>query len=85
MRAGAQGYRVCNTIYRQKRRLVVSAPAVRDGTWCEDRVSVTGDHLSFDGDCGVRPTRYRSWRAIQRCTALPFLCVPSTNLNCLPT
>ena len=36
---------------------------------------MTGDHLSFDGNCGVRP----AWtdgrrRAIQRCTALPFLC-----------
>jgi hypothetical protein len=76
MRAGAQGYRVCNTIYRQERRLVVSAPAVNNGAGCEDRVSVTGDHLSFDGDCGVRPTSGTSrWRAIQRCTALPFLCV----------
>lgn len=56
MCAGARGYRVCNTIYRQERRLVVSAPTVDDGVGCEDRVSVTGDHLSFDGYCGVRPT-----------------------------
>ena len=56
MCTGAQGYRVCNTIYRRERRLVVSAPAVNNGVRCEDRVSVTGDHLSFDGNYGVRPT-----------------------------
>src|SRR5436190_7010329 len=77
IRAGAQGYRVCNTIYRRKRRLAMCAPAVDDGVGCEDRVSVTGDHLSFDGDYGVRPTSTTGrWRAIQRCTALPLLCVP---------
>src|SRR5882757_3838301 len=47
--AGAQGLRVRNTIYRQERRLVVSAPALAEGFGCEDRISVTGDHLSFDG------------------------------------
>src|SRR3989337_2874173 len=35
-------------------RVVVSAPAAVGGWGCEDRISVTGDHLSFDGDCGVR-------------------------------
>ena len=35
---------------------------------------MTGDHLSFDGNCGVRPAELRPVRAIQRCTALPFLC-----------
>ena len=77
MRTGAPGYRVCNTIYRRQRRLVVFAPAVDDGVECEDRVNVTGDHLSFDGNCGVRPTSDAGrWRAIQRCIALPFLGVP---------
>src|ERR671911_1373303 len=37
----------------------MSAPATRGGLWCGDRISVTGDHLSFDGDCGVRPSRAR--------------------------
>ena len=48
----------------------------RDGIGCEDRISVTGDHLSFDGNCGVRPRAGTAcWRrAIQRCSALPFLC-----------
>src|SRR3954454_8286028 len=70
------GLRVLNTIYRRNRRFVVSAPAVDDGIGCEDRVSVTGDHLSFDGDCGVRPGPGCAGRrrAIQRCSALPFLC-----------
>ena len=52
--AGAQGLRVRNTIYRQVRRVVVSAPAAKDCAGCEDRISVTEDHLSFDGNCGVR-------------------------------
>jgi hypothetical protein len=47
--AGAQGLRVRNTIYRQERRVVVSTPARYSGVGCEDRISVTGDHLSFDG------------------------------------
>lgn len=37
-------------------RFVVSAPAALGGPRCEDRISVTGDHLSFDGNCGVRPS-----------------------------
>jgi hypothetical protein len=44
-----------NTIYRQVRRVVVSTPTAISGVGCEDRVSVTEDHLSFDGNCGVRP------------------------------
>jgi hypothetical protein len=27
---------------------------VCNGIECGDRISVTGDHLSFDGSCGVR-------------------------------
>src|SRR2546429_8133376 len=53
----------------------MSAPTVDDGFGCEDRVSVTGAHLSFDGCCGVRPSLDCGWwRAFQRCSALPFLC-----------
>ena len=77
--AGAQGYGL-NTIYRRMRRLVMSAPAARDGLGCEDRVSVTGDHLSFDGTCGVRPTRHRPMAGdptgVRALPFLYFLCVP---------
>src|SRR5215204_1189507 len=44
-----------NTIYRHSSGYL-SAPAVRDGMGREDRIFVTGDHLSFDGNCGVRVT-----------------------------
>src|SRR4051812_32766159 len=50
------GVGVRNTIYRRERRLVVSAPATGDGGRYEDRVCVTGDHLTFDGNLyGVHP------------------------------
>src|SRR5690242_3910367 len=48
------GFTGKNTIYRQVRRVVVSTPAAVGDIGCEDRMSVTGDHLSFDGNCGVR-------------------------------
>src|SRR5690349_11543708 len=80
------GLRVRNTIYRQVRRVVVSAPTADDGFGCEDRISVTGDHLSFDGNCGVHPSTEMTgwWRAIQRCSALPFLCFQLSLLSCCP-
>jgi hypothetical protein len=51
---GPKGYGTKYTIYRQERRIVVSTPALYKGFGCEDRISVTGDHLSFDGNSGVR-------------------------------
>jgi len=76
-----------NTIYRHVRRLLVSTPAVIGGVGCEDRISVTGDHLSFDGICGVHPSAemISSWWAIQWCSALPFLYFhASVLLPCCP-
>ena len=70
------GLRDKNTIYRQVRRVVVSAPAAIGGVGCEDRISVTGDHLSFDGNCGVRSrvqVRLGDGRS-NGVRALPFLC-----------
>jgi hypothetical protein len=54
--AQAPGPRVyeLDTICRQARRIVLSAPAAVRGIGCEDRISVTEDHLSFDGNCGDR-------------------------------
>jgi hypothetical protein len=65
-----------NTICRQVRRFVVSAPSAVGGFRCEDRISVTGSHPWFDGTCGVHPQNRNViwWRAIQRCSFLPFLC-----------
>jgi hypothetical protein len=43
------GLRVYYTIYRQLSRLVVSTPAAHfNGSRCEDRIRVTGDHLTFE-------------------------------------
>ena len=53
-RRGPRAYGTRYTISRQERRFVVSTPALNQGLGCEDRISVTGDHLSFDGNCGVR-------------------------------
>jgi hypothetical protein len=51
---GPKGYGTNYTIYRHQRRIVISTPAPYRGFGCEDRISVTGDHLSFDGNHGVR-------------------------------
>src|SRR4051794_39962397 len=80
------GLRVKNTIYRQLRRLVVSAPAAVGGVGCEDRISVTGDHLSFDGDCGDRPRAERHLVAGDPTVfSPPFPLLPISGTAVLPT
>jgi hypothetical protein len=51
---GPKGYGTNYTSYRHQRRIVISTPAPYRGFGCEDRISVTGDHLSLDGNHGVR-------------------------------
>jgi len=51
---GPKGYG-SNTIYRQIRRFAMSTPRAMDSAGCGDRVSVTGDHLSFDGNLRCPP------------------------------